>query len=99
MHARTKILSFMAGLRSSSYRCWIGACFVCVRQSILVLRGARALMSGELNIQAVISGILMGLIYALVAAGRTLVCSVSDNLDLAGGGFLMLAMFTTFWFW
>src|SRR5215470_11558630 len=50
-------------------------------------------MSRELILQAVISGLLMGLIYALVAFG------LMEIVNFAHGEFLMLAMFTAFWFW
>jgi branched-chain amino acid transport system permease protein len=56
-------------------------------------------MSGELIIQAVISGLLMGLIYALVAVGLSLIFGLMEIVNFAHGEFLMLAMFTTFWFW
>ena len=56
-------------------------------------------MSGELIIQAVISGLLMGLIYALVAVGLSLIFGLMEIVNFAHGEFLMLAMFTTFWLW
>ena len=48
---------------------------------------------------AVISGLLMGLIYALVAVGLTLIFGLMEIVNFAHGEFLMLAMFTAFWFW
>src|SRR5262249_7699482 len=56
-------------------------------------------MSRELILQAVISGLLMGLIYALVAVGLTLIFGLMEIVHLATCEFLMLAMFTAFWFW
>src|SRR5438874_8071796 len=56
-------------------------------------------MSRELILQAVISGLLMGLIYALVAVGLTLIFGLMEIVNFAHGEFLMLAMFTAFWFW
>ncbi|HEY4857213.1 MAG TPA: branched-chain amino acid ABC transporter permease, partial [Xanthobacteraceae bacterium] len=48
-------------------------------------------MSGELILQAVISGLLMGLIYALVAVGLTLIFGLMEIVNFAHGEFLMLA--------
>src|SRR5689334_25437333 len=56
-------------------------------------------MSRELILQAVISGLLMGLIYALVAVGLTLIFGLMEIVNFAHGEFLMLAMFVTFWAW
>jgi branched-chain amino acid transport system permease protein len=56
-------------------------------------------MSRELILQAVISGLLMGLIYALVAVGLTLIFGLMEIVNFAHGEFLMLAMFAAFWFW
>ena len=56
-------------------------------------------MSRDLILQAVISGLLMGLIYALVAVGLTLIFGLMEIVNFAHGEFLMLAMFTAFWFW
>ena len=53
----------------------------------------------ELILQAVISGLLMGLIYALVAVGLSLIFGLMEIVNFAHGEFLMLAMFTAFWFW
>jgi len=56
-------------------------------------------MSGELILQAVISGLLMGLVYALVAVGLTLIFGLMEIVNFAHGEFLMLAMFAAFWLW
>src|SRR5215216_3499949 len=56
-------------------------------------------MSSDLIVQAIVSGLLMGLIYALVAVGLSLIFGLMEIVDFAHGEFLMLAMFTTFWFW
>jgi branched-chain amino acid transport system permease protein len=56
-------------------------------------------MSVELILQAVISGLLMGLIYALVAVGLSLIFGLMEIVNFAHGEFLMLAMFAAFWFW
>ncbi len=56
-------------------------------------------MSRDLIIQAVISGLLMGLIYALVAVGLSLIFGLMEIVNFAHGEFLMLAMFAAFWLW
>ena len=56
-------------------------------------------MSRDLILQAIISGILMGLIYALVAVGLSLIFGLMEIVNFAHGEFLMLAMFATFWLW
>src|SRR6266511_4323414 len=56
-------------------------------------------MSRDLIIQAIISGLLMGLIYALVAVGLSLIFGLMEIVNFAHGEFLMLAMYTTFWLW
>ncbi|MEK7244588.1 MAG: branched-chain amino acid ABC transporter permease, partial [Pseudomonadota bacterium] len=54
-------------------------------------------MSGEIILQAVVSGLLMGLIYALVAVGLSLIFGLMEIVNFAHGEFLMLAMFASFW--
>src|SRR5262249_1234940 len=56
-------------------------------------------MSRDLIIQAAVSGLLMGLIYALVAVGLSLIFGLMEIVNFAHGEFLMLAMFAAFWFW
>jgi len=56
-------------------------------------------VSGDLILQAVISGLLMGLIYALVAVGLCLIFGLMEIVNFAHGEFLMLAMFAAFWLW
>src|SRR5258707_6257747 len=56
-------------------------------------------MSRDLILQAVISGLLMGLIYALVAVGLSLIFGLMEIVNFAHGEFLMLAMFAAFWLW
>jgi branched-chain amino acid transport system permease protein len=50
-------------------------------------------------IQAIVSGVLMGLIYALVAVGLSLIFGLMEIVNFAHGEFLMLAMYASFWFW
>ena len=56
-------------------------------------------MSFDLILQAAISGLLMGLIYALVAAGLSLIFGLMDVVNFAHGELLMLAMYATFFVW
>jgi branched-chain amino acid transport system permease protein len=56
-------------------------------------------MSSELILQAIVSGLLMGLIYALVAVGLSLIFGLMEIVNFAHGEFLMLAMFASFWLW
>lgn len=56
-------------------------------------------MSREIVLQAIISGLLMGLIYALVAVGLSLIFGLMEIVNFAHGEFLMIAMFASFWFW
>ena len=46
-----------------------------------------------LILQAIVSGVLMGLIYALVAAGLSLIFGLMDVVNFAHGEMLMLSMF------
>lgn len=50
-------------------------------------------------LQALITGILMGSIYALVAIGLTLIFGVVRIVNFAHGEFVMLGMYATFWLW
>lgn len=56
-------------------------------------------MSSELIVQAIVSGILMGLVYALVAVGLSLIFGLMEVVNFAHGEFLMLSMYTSFWLW
>ena len=49
----------------------------------------------DLVAQALVSGLLMGLIYALVAAGLSLIFGLMDVVNFAHGEMLMLAMYAT----
>jgi branched-chain amino acid transport system permease protein len=53
----------------------------------------------ELLLQGVVGGLLMGLVYALIAAGLSLIFGLMEIVNFAHGEFLMLAMFTGFWAW
>ncbi|MDP9265708.1 MAG: branched-chain amino acid ABC transporter permease [Chloroflexota bacterium] len=49
--------------------------------------------------QSIASGLLLGLILALSAAGLTLIWGVMDVVNFAHGDFLMLGMYATFFAW
>jgi len=48
--------------------------------------------------QMVASGLMLGFVYALVAVGLSLIWGVMDIINFAYGEFLMLGMYSTFWF-
>jgi branched-chain amino acid transport system permease protein len=49
--------------------------------------------------QVVLSGLLMGLIYALVAAGLSLIFGLMDVVNFAHGELMMVAMYAVFTLW
>lgn len=53
-------------------------------------------MTLNIFLQLIISGLLTGLIFSLIAVGLTLIWGVMDILNFAHGDFLMLAMFSSF---
>ncbi|WP_194712840.1 branched-chain amino acid ABC transporter permease [Noviherbaspirillum soli] len=54
-------------------------------------------MTSEIIIQTFASGLLIGLIYALIAIGLTLIFGVMDIVNFSHGEFLMLGMYSSFW--
>jgi branched-chain amino acid transport system permease protein len=48
-------------------------------------------------IQTLVSGLLMGFIFSLIAVGLNLIFGVMDIVNFAHGDFLMLSMYTAFW--
>ena len=54
-------------------------------------------MTTEIILQTAISGLLAGFIYALVAAGLSLIFGLMEIVNFAHGEFLMLSMFAAFW--
>ena len=56
-------------------------------------------MTLEIILQAVVSGLMMGLIYALIAAGLSLIFGLMEIVNFAHGEHLMLSMFSSFWLW
>ena len=53
----------------------------------------RAFLTADIIAQTLVSGLLMGLIYALVAAGLSLIFGLMDIVNFAHGELLMLAMY------
>lgn len=56
-------------------------------------------MTFEIILQATVGGLLMGLIYALIAAGLSLIFGLMNIVNFAHGEHLMLSMFSSFWLW
>jgi branched-chain amino acid transport system permease protein len=54
-------------------------------------------MSLEILLQTLASGLLIGLIYALVAIGLTIIFGVMDIVNFSHGEFLMFGMYSSFW--
>ncbi len=54
------------------------------------------MLTPEIVIQSLVSGLLTGLIYALIAVGLSLIFGLMDVVNFAHGEFLMLAMYATF---
>ena len=56
-------------------------------------------MSFEIIAQAIVSGLMTGLIYALIAAGLSLIFGLMNIVNFAHGEHLMISMFASFWLW
>jgi branched-chain amino acid transport system permease protein len=56
-------------------------------------------MTLEVLLQGLAGGLLMGLVYALIAAGLSLIFGLMEIVNFAHGEFLMVAMFASFWAW
>jgi branched-chain amino acid transport system permease protein len=54
-------------------------------------------LNSEILLQTLASGVLIGLIYALVAVGLTLIFGVMEIVNFSHGEFLMLGMYGAFW--
>src|SRR4249920_2785023 len=52
-------------------------------------------MTAETIIQSLASGLLMGLLYGLIAVGLALIFGLMDVVNFAHGEFLMVAMYAT----
>ena len=48
--------------------------------------------------QTLVSGILIGFIYALIAVGLTMIFGMMDIVNFAHGEYLMVAMYFAYWF-
>jgi branched-chain amino acid transport system permease protein len=57
--------------------------------------------SGSASIipQVIISGLLMGGIYALAAVGLSIIWGVTDIVNFAHGDYMMLSMFAAYFVW
>jgi len=51
----------------------------------------------EILVQTLVSGLLIGLIYVLVAIGLTMIFGVMDIINFSHGEFLMFGMYASFW--
>src|ERR1039458_3818196 len=54
------------------------------------------MLSAETIVQSLASGLLMGLLYGLIAVGLALIFGLMDVVNFAHGEFLMTAMYATF---
>ena len=54
-------------------------------------------MQPEILMQLLVSGLLMGFIFSLIAVGLNLIYGVMDIVNFAHGDYLMLSMYTAFW--
>jgi branched-chain amino acid transport system permease protein len=54
-------------------------------------------VTGALLLQAVVSGLLLGGVYGLVASGLTLIFGVLRIVNFAHGAVMMLAMYSSYW--
>lgn len=53
----------------------------------------------ELFRHAAVNGLILGLVYALVALGLSFIWGVMDVVNLAHAEYLMLALYATYWIW
>ncbi|MGM9474476.1 branched-chain amino acid ABC transporter permease [Pseudarthrobacter sp. YS3] len=53
----------------------------------------------SLFLQALVAGLLLGGVYALIAVGLNLIFGVVKIINFAHGEFVMMAMYATFWMW
>ena len=56
-------------------------------------------MTSEIIVQTIVSGLLMGFIYALVAAGLSLIFGLMEIVNFAHGEFMMVSMYAAFALW
>jgi len=50
-------------------------------------------------LQVIVSGLLIGAVYALFSSGLTLIWGMMNVINFAHGDFVMLAMYTAFMVW
>ena len=48
--------------------------------------------------QTLVSGLLIGFVYALIAVGLTMIFGMMDIVNFAHGEYLMVAMYFAYWF-
>ncbi|MDR7521201.1 MAG: branched-chain amino acid ABC transporter permease [Armatimonadota bacterium] len=53
----------------------------------------------DLFFHAAVNGVVLGLVYALVALGLSFIWGVMDVVNLAHAEYLMLALYATYWLW
>ncbi len=78
---------------------YLGGKFVTVFPADVAIAAAKWPMNGvtpQTIFQVMASGLLMGLIYALVAVGLSLIFGLMDVVNFAHGEFLMVAMYAMF---
>ena len=51
----------------------------------------------DILLGSIVSGVLIGMVLALVALGLTIIFGVMDIVNFAHGEFLMIGMYTTYW--
>ena len=56
-------------------------------------------MISAVHLQVIVSGLLIGAVYALFASGLTLIWGMMNVINFAHGDFVMLAMYTAFVVW
>jgi len=56
-------------------------------------------LNGGLLLQALVSGLLLGGVYGLVASGLTLIFGVLRIINFAHGAVMMLGMYASYWLW
>ncbi len=54
-------------------------------------------MSGEVLAQTLVNGLSIGLVYALIAAGLSLIFGLMEIVNFAHGQFLMLSLYIAYW--
>src|SRR5512132_4344336 len=80
----------------ASCGCAPGPCARTSTGASLSGRGAGAMIGLDVVLQACLSGLFMGSVYALIAIGFTLVFGVTDIVNFAHGHLVMAAMFVTY---